>query len=161
MQAVLDHCEGGERRSLSAGDILIREGGVSGRLYVLIAGRLEILKGDTVVADVCEPGAVIGEMSVLLDQPHSATVRAAEASDIYEFADGAEFLRSHPLIATEIARQLAHRLSAATSYLADIKRQYADHGSHLSMVGDVLECMINSAPKRAAPGSDRLPDPRM
>lgn len=161
MRTVLDHCGDGERRRLSAGDILIQEGGSSGRLYVLIEGRLDIIKGDTAVASIAEPGAVIGEMSVLLDLPHSATVKAAAASGVYEFTDGAAFLHDHPAVALEIARQLAHRLSAATSYLADIKRQYAGHGSHLSMVGDVLECMINSAPKRAAPGSDRLPDPRM
>jgi len=161
MQAVLDHCAGGQRRSLAAGEVLLREGVLSGRLCVLIEGRLDIVKGDTVVTCVSEPGAMVGEMSLLIHQPHTATVRAAAPSTIYEFADGAAFLRDHPAVAFEMARQLAYRLSAATSYLADIKRQYADHGSHLSMVGDVLECMINSSPKRVVPGSDRLPDPRM
>lgn len=161
MQAVLDHCAGGARRHLAAGEILLQEGVVSGRLCVLIEGRLDIVKGDTVVTTVCDPGAMVGEMSLLLRQPHTATVRAAAPSAVYEFADGAAFLRDHPAVAFEIATQLACRLSAATSYLADIKRQYADHGSHLSMVGDVLESMISSRQRQAAPGSDRLPDPRM
>ena len=44
---------------------------------MLIEGRLEVVKGDSVVAVLTEPGAVLGEMSVLLEQPHTATVRAA------------------------------------------------------------------------------------
>ena len=62
---------------MSAGTLVVHEGGRTGHLYVLIEGRLEVIKGDTVVASIAEPGAVLGEMSVLLDQPHTATVRAA------------------------------------------------------------------------------------
>ena len=74
----------------------MHEGGRTGHLYVLIEGRLEVIKGDTVVAAIAEPGAVLGEMSVLLDQPHTATVRAASDSVIYEIDDAASFLRSSP-----------------------------------------------------------------
>jgi CRP/FNR family cyclic AMP-dependent transcriptional regulator len=130
-------------------------------LYVLIEGRLEVVKGDTVVASVAEPGAVFGEMSVLLEQPHTATVRAAADSAIYEFSDAASFLREQPAVALLIARLLAQRLNVATTYLADIKRQYADHDNHLSMVGDLLESMINLPSAKVSPGSDRQPDPRM
>jgi len=37
-------------------------------------------------------------MSVLLDQPHTATVRAASDSVIYEFDDAASFLRDQPAV---------------------------------------------------------------
>ncbi len=98
---------------------------------------------------------------MLLDQPHSATVRAASDSTIYEFSDAAAFLREQPAVALLIARLLAERLHVATSYLADIKQQYAGHGNHLAMVGDILQCMINLPPARLSPGSDRQSDPRM
>lgn len=150
---------------MPGGEFVLREGETTGHLFVLIEGRLEIVKGDTVVATVAEPGAILGEMSVLLNQPHTATVRAASASTIYEFSDAASFLRAQPAVALLIARLLAHRLNVATTYLADIKRQYADHGNHLSMVGDVLESMINLAPTNLSPNSDRdsdrQSDPRM
>jgi Cyclic nucleotide-binding domain len=77
MRAVLDYCTGGIQRNVPAGTLIIHEGGTTGHLYVLIEGRLEVIKGDTIVASIAEPGAVVGEMSVLLDQPHTATVRAA------------------------------------------------------------------------------------
>ena len=128
MRTVLDYCSGGVQRKFPAGTTIIHEGGTTGHLYVLIEGRLEVIKGDTVVASIAEPGAVVGEMSVLLDKPHTATVRAAADSTIYEFGDAASFLRDQPEVALLIARLLAQRLNVATTYLADIMHQYAGHG---------------------------------
>jgi CRP/FNR family transcriptional regulator, cyclic AMP receptor protein len=161
MRAVLDYCTGGIQRNVAAGTLVLHEGGTTGHLYVLIEGRLEVIKGDTVVAVIAEPGAVVGEMSVLLDQPHTATVRAAAGSIVYEFDDAAAFLRDQPAVALLIARLLAQRLNVATTYLADIMRQYAGHGDHLAMVGELLQSMINLPPITVAPGSDRQSDPRM
>ena len=96
-----------------------------------------------------EPGAVVGEMSVLLDQPHTATVRAVSDSVVYEFDDAAAFLRDQPAVALLIARLLAQRLNVANTYLADIMQQYAGHGDHLAMVGEVLQSMINLPPTRS------------
>jgi CRP-like cAMP-binding protein len=161
MREILEYCIGGIRRNVSPGDLVVHEGGRTGHLYVLIEGRLEVVKGDTVVASITEPGAVFGEMSVLLDKPHTATVRAASDSAIYEIDDAATFLRTQPAVAILIARMLAQRLNVANTYLADIKRQYAGHGNHLEMVGDILQSMINLAPTQVSPGSDRQSDPRI
>ena len=43
-----------------------------------------------------ESGAVFGELSVLLDQPHTADVRALEASQ-FHIADAATILRVDPI----------------------------------------------------------------
>jgi CRP/FNR family cyclic AMP-dependent transcriptional regulator len=161
MRAVLEYCVGGNRRSVPEGTLVIREGETTGHLFVLMEGRLEVVKDGTVFAVVTEPGSFLGEMSVLLDRPHTATVRAASASIVYEFSDAASFLRAHPALALLIARLLAQRLNVANTYLADIKRQYAGHGNHLAMVGDVLESMINLPPMEVSPGSDLQSDPRM
>ena len=161
MDGVLDYCTGGIERAVPAGTLIIHEGGKTGHLFVLIEGRLEVIKGDTVVASIAEPGAVVGEMSVLLDQPHTATVRAASDSTIYEFNDAASFLRDQPAVALLIARLLAQRLNVATTYLADIMHQYAGHGDHLAMVGEILQSMINLPPTKVSPGSDLQSDPRI
>src|SRR5713226_5521065 len=161
MREIRDYCSGGVQRDVSAVAFVVHEGHTTGHLYVLIEGRLEVLKGDTIVAVITEPGAVLGEMSVLLDQPHTATVRTAADSIIYEFSDGASCLREQPVLALLIARLLAQRLNVANTYLADLKRQYGGHGNHLAMVGDILQSMINLAPTQVSPGSDRQSDPRM
>jgi CRP/FNR family transcriptional regulator, cyclic AMP receptor protein len=161
MRAILDYCTGRTKRHISAGTLVIREGGKTGHLFVLIDGRLEVIKSDSVVAVLTEPGAVLGEMSVLLDQPHSATVRAASDSVIYEVEHAALFLRDQPEIVLLIAQLLAQRLNVATTYLADLMQQYASHGTHLAMVGELLQSMINLPPTQVAPGSDRQSDPRL
>jgi CRP/FNR family cyclic AMP-dependent transcriptional regulator len=161
MRAVLDYCKDGIQQNIAAGARVIHEGQTTGHLYVLIEGRLEVVKGDTVVAVITEPGAVLGEMSVLLDQPHTATVRAASDSTVYEIGDAASFLREQPAVALLIARLLAQRLNVATTYLADIMHQYAGHGDHLAMVGEILQSMINLPPIQISPGSDLQSDPRM
>ncbi|MBA2402463.1 MAG: cyclic nucleotide-binding domain-containing protein [Bradyrhizobium sp.] len=161
MRDILEYCIGGFRRNVPTGAKVLHEGHRSGHLYVLIEGRLEVVKGDTVVATLTEPGAVAGEMSVLLDTPQTATMRAAQDSVIYEIDDAASFLRQQPAVALMMARMLAQRLNVATTYLADLKRQYGGDGNHLAMVGDILQSMINLPPTQVSPGSDRQSDPRM
>lgn len=161
MREILDYCTGGVQRKVPAGDFVLREGTKTGRLFVLLEGRLEVIRGDAVVAVLAEPGAVTGEMSLLLDRPHTATVRAVSDSTIYEFDDAASFLNAQPAVALLIARLLAQRLNVATTYLADLMKQYAGHGTHLEMVGEILQSMISLPPQRVSPGSDRQSDPRV
>ena len=96
--------------SFPVGSQIIREGETTGRLYVLVDGQLEVVKDGTVVANVAEPGSIVGEMSVLLGQPHTATVRAASTTRLYEFDDAATFLASQPSLAMLVAKTLAQRL---------------------------------------------------
>jgi CRP/FNR family transcriptional regulator, cyclic AMP receptor protein len=58
------------------GETVIVDGSKTGRLLVLKQGNVVIVKDDIEIARVAEPGAVFGELSVLLDQPHTADVRA-------------------------------------------------------------------------------------
>jgi len=161
MREILDYCKGAVQRQVPAGTVLITEGSTTGHLFVLAEGQLEVLRGDTVVAVLSEPGAVTGEMSVLLETPHTATVRTSAPSTLYEFENAAAFLNEQPAVALLIARLLAQRLNVATTYLADLMHQYAGHGTHLEMVGEILQSMISLPPQQVSPGSDRQSDPRM
>ncbi len=57
MRSILDHCAGAEELSCDAGDVLLAEGEKSGRLFVLVEGAVEVLRGNTQVAVMNEPGA--------------------------------------------------------------------------------------------------------
>jgi CRP/FNR family transcriptional regulator, cyclic AMP receptor protein len=59
-----------------AGEIVLAGASKSGRLFFLKSGAIVILKDSVEIARVEEPGAVFGEISALLDQPHTADVRA-------------------------------------------------------------------------------------
>lgn len=161
MASILSHCSGAPRQAFPAGTVLLRESETSGRLYVLADGTVEVLRGETVIATVGEQGAVFGEMSVLLNRPHTATVRAATPVEVYVFDDAESFLRSHPEIAFILARLLAERLHGATTYLVDLKRQFEDSVGHFGMVGDVLETLLHQQPQDFTPGSDLEGDPRL
>src|SRR3954451_12649963 len=104
MRAVLDYCTGGTERQVAAGTLIVAEGGTTGHLYVLMQGKLEVLKGEMVVATVTEPGAVLGEMSVLLGQPHNGNAGACSDCALYEFEDAASFLRPEAGVAPLIAK---------------------------------------------------------
>lgn len=120
----------------------MEEGTRSGVLYLLESGKLEVLKGELRVAVLSHPGAVVGEMSVLLNQPHTATVRSLVPSQLRVAADPAAFLGTHPDACFAVARMLAQRLDSLTRYLVDLKAQFEDHKNHLGMVDEVLESLL-------------------
>jgi CRP/FNR family transcriptional regulator, cyclic AMP receptor protein len=157
MASILPLCEGLPVRRFEPGTVLLPEGKTSGLLYVLIDGEVEILKGEFQINTVCDPGAIFGEVSVLLGIPHMATVRAMTACRAYQVEDGDAFLQSNPLIAYELSKLLAERLHGVTSYLVDLKRQFEDRGDHLAMVDDVLETLVHQQRGLFTPGSDRDP----
>jgi CRP-like cAMP-binding protein len=79
-----------------AGETVIVDGSKTGRLLILKKGNVAIVKEDTEIAKVAEPGAVFGELSVLLDQPHTADVHALETSQ-FHIANATALLAQNPL----------------------------------------------------------------
>ena len=69
--------------SYGAGETVFTEGTKTGRLLILKAGLVSVTKGGTEIAQVAEPGVIFGELSALLDQPHTADVRTVEASQFH------------------------------------------------------------------------------
>ncbi len=155
MREILSHFLGVPLRRLDDKETLLSEGERTGRLYALADGRLEVLRGETRVAVLEEPGSLIGEMAVLLGSPHTATVRALGVAHVRVAEDGAAFMSSHPELAWLVSRLLARRLNAATTYLVDIKRQFAGYGNHLEMVGEVLDSLMHQQGQGAGQASER------
>jgi CRP/FNR family transcriptional regulator, cyclic AMP receptor protein len=142
MPDILDYCQGREAKRFKPGDVLIKEGGQEGRLYVLIDGQVEVLRKDTQVSYIDEPGSIFGEMSVLLDMPYSATVKALSDTRAYVIDDAIKFLMSDPAIAIEVASLLARRLYYTTSYLVDLQQQHAGKREDLDLVDRILAQLV-------------------
>lgn len=102
---------------IAPGMDLIEQGGRTGQLYVLKDGELEVLRDGKHVTTIKTPGSVIGEMSILLDAPQTATVRAVSAVDFFVIDNAIEVLRTHPEWLLQIARLLAQRVNATTALL--------------------------------------------
>jgi len=109
---------------------------------ILKRGAVAILKDSIEIARVEEPGAVLGEISALLEKPHTADVRALEDSQ-FHVADAA-LLGKDPIVLLHVARILARRLVAADEGLVELKRhiQAGQSPSFLSKainkIGEVL-----------------------
>ena len=97
-------------------------GSRTGRLLILTKGAVVIVKEDVEIARVAEPGAVFGELSVLLDQPHTAHVRALETSE-FLVADAATLLAQDPIAALYVATVLARRVDGANQVFIQLKNQ--------------------------------------
>jgi len=119
------------------GETVFSAGLRTGRLMILKKGSVAVLKDDVEIAKVAEPGAVFGELSILLDQPHTADVRALEASQFY-VADEA-FLARDSLAFIYIATVLARRVNNANRALIELKRQLHDREPHDVIVETIAE----------------------
>jgi CRP/FNR family cyclic AMP-dependent transcriptional regulator len=105
-----------------AGENVLTAGSRSGKLLILKDGVAAIIKEDIEIAKVREPGAVLGELSALLDQPHTANVRALETSQ-FHVADASTLLGKDPVALLYVAAIMARRLDSANHALLELKSQ--------------------------------------
>ena len=122
-----------------AGETVLAAASTTGRLLILRQGAVAVVKEGVEIAKVTEPGAVFGELSVLLGQPHTAEVRALEASQ-FHVADAATLLRVDPIALLYVATVLARRLDGANQALIELKRQL-QVGEPPSVIGKTVEKM--------------------
>jgi len=104
------------------GETVIVEGSKTDRLLFLKKGSVAIVRDDTEIAKVAEPGAVFGELSVLLGWPHTSDVRALETSQ-FHIANATTFFEQNPMAVLYLATVLAHRLDGANQALVQLKNQ--------------------------------------
>lgn len=74
-------------RRLGDGEELLKEGTTDHTLYVIISGRLEVVKGagggDSVTLHVYKPGDMVGELGFIDGSEHSATLRSLGESEVF------------------------------------------------------------------------------
>ncbi len=152
MPDILDYCKDRKAQSFKSGAVLVQEGSNERKLFVLIEGQLEVLRGETQVSYVDEPGSMFGEMSVLLDMPYSATVKALSDVKAHVIDDPLAFLTSKSEIALEVASLLARRLYYTTTYLVDLQQQAAGRREDLDLVDKILAQLVQSPEEPKAKG---------
>ena len=159
MDALLALSQGMPHRWVERGEVLLVDGEPVSALYVLLAGELRIEKRGVLIATVTEPGACVGEMSLLLGTSATANVVASARSEVAVLDAARATLEADSGLSVSLARLLATRLHAMTTYLVDLKEQYADHEGGLGMVDVVLGTLMRSSGAPTQLGSDRDPEP--
>ena len=98
--------------SLAAGEWLFREGDDADALYVIRAGRLEVVAEDGSVIRVLGRGAALGELGLLNPMPRSASARAARDSDLIAIGrdEFERLLAEEPKVSLALTRALGAQL---------------------------------------------------
>ena len=160
MDDVLALCQGLPEQQFAPGEALLWEGSRSGQLFVLIEGVVQVERDGVALVHLSEPGIFLGEISALLGVDHSASVVAATPTRCHVIENAAITLADHPELLAAVARLLARRVNAMSSYLVDVKRQYGGEDGHLGMMDEVLSQLMSVRPLSIQPGSARedMPD---
>jgi CRP-like cAMP-binding protein len=148
MPNILELLQGCEPHRYAAGEEVIRQGSQTGCLFFLMEGTVEILRDGVPVATSSEPGGVFGEMSALLEAPHTATVRAKTPCAVCIVPDSLAFLESSPAMSHSVSKLLAQRLNALNKYLVEVKTKREGAG-HLDVVISALEGLLHHHPARS------------
>jgi type IV pilus assembly protein PilB len=104
------------------GDLIVKEGNTDKNFYQLLQGNLVIIKGGRIVGDISQPNEYFGEMSALMDQPRTATIKSKGKSIVKVFPGDKlkQTLENYPEIALKIIRSLTMRLTEADKKLSKI-----------------------------------------
>ena len=107
------------KRRFRRGELIVEHGKKSNALFILLTGRARVVTSDNrgreVILATMQPGDYIGEMSLIDNEPHSATVRAEVQTDVLVLGR-VEFARCLPentSMAYAIMKGLVQRLRHA------------------------------------------------
>ena len=106
------------------GTIIFTEGGIDYKMYLIRNGWVKVSKGRRTIAQL-GPGEPVGEMSLLLDEPHSATVKAVNDVEATEITgkNFEDIVLQEPGIGWTVMRFLAARLRDTTAAYATLSER--------------------------------------
>ena len=96
---------------LDGGDVLFREGDLGDAIYVVVAGKVAVIRADEAVATL-GTGECVGEMAALDWLPRSATVTALEPTVLLRLDrhDMLDLLLDRLVLAEKLAEVMATRV---------------------------------------------------
>ena len=107
------------KRRFKRGEALVEQGQKSNALFILLTGRARVVTSDSrgreVILATLDQGDYLGEMSIIDNEPHSATVRAEVQTDVLQL-ERAEFTRclsENTAMSLVVMRGLVKRLRQA------------------------------------------------
>jgi CRP-like cAMP-binding protein len=150
----------GRPMSLPAGATLLFEGDLSDRVVVVLAGTLRVFStaatGRVILVTIAGPGEILGEMSALDGQPHSASVNTVDPAEVV-LVPAEEFravLRTNARIATAVALRLTRELRRVVRQRVDLEAYDVPARLAQSLV-DLAERLAGSSEEIELPVSQR------
>ncbi len=115
-----------QQLNFGPGDTLYNQGDLGDSAYLITKGIVEVLvktEGDPILVATRSKNDIIGEMSILCDEPRTATVKASDDVSALKISKDVflQLLSGSPEMAVEIIRILARRLHSASTELSEVK----------------------------------------
>jgi len=114
------------RERYSKGVYVFNKGDFGDTLYLVDSGELAVVgdDGDQAIAFL-GPGSFVGEISLLLTQPRTATLQVVIDAQLWALrkADFEELIRTRPAIALEMMREISRRLVKTTEQKAVTRKR--------------------------------------
>ncbi len=106
------------RETFAPGEVIIQQGDLPDRFYIVIRGQAEVLykdlKGETETVDSRKAGEYFGETGLLQNRPRSATVIASPNSEVEVLAldrqDFQEMMSESKATEMHLAQEMIQRL---------------------------------------------------
>lgn len=114
------------RKTYPRHTLLVREGDIGDRFYLLRKGRAKVYLGDDhgreVILSILEPGDFFCEMAMIDDEPCSANVMSLEESEFVSIgkADFQQVMISSPDMATRLLKTLSQRLRESNQQIESL-----------------------------------------
>jgi CRP/FNR family cyclic AMP-dependent transcriptional regulator len=114
------------RKTYPRHTLLVREGDLGDRFYLLRKGRAKVYLGDDhgreVILSILEPGDFFCEMAMIDDEPCSANVMSLEESEFVSIAkaDFQQVMASSPDMARRLLKSLAQRLRESNQQIESL-----------------------------------------
>ena len=115
-----------EKRRFYRGENIVEHGKKSNALFILLTGRARVLAADSrgreVTLALLQPGDYVGEMSLIDNEPHSATVRVEAPTDVLVVArdEFARCMPHHTSVAYALMYGLVQRLRRANRQIESL-----------------------------------------
>jgi serine/threonine protein kinase len=109
-----------EKKVFAPGDLLIRERDIGEEAYLILKGKVQIFKekdGQRIILRMCKEGDIIGEMSLISQEPRSASVQALEQTEVAILTKEliSQHLKKLPPYMEKIVSALTHRLQTTST----------------------------------------------
>ncbi len=124
-------------RLYGKGEAIVRQGDAGESMFVISRGRVRVVEASGRELAVFSAGGYFGEMSMLTGQPRSASVVAADESEVIELTAASlrEVALVNPDVVTRISAVVADRQ-------ADLDRQKAEAAAERPAPGDARRSLL-------------------
>ncbi|MFA7228854.1 MAG: cyclic nucleotide-binding domain-containing protein [Melioribacteraceae bacterium] len=95
--------------------IISSEGEKAKNIFVLVDGQVGIFKENRKISEFSKPGEIFGELSMILNRPRTATIKALTDCNLLAVeGELDELVKLYPDISKKLIKTLAERLANST-----------------------------------------------